>query len=105
MVDQIQADYEALTQIQKQFQEMEETTKTMRGRILVAYEDIKDGTGWKGEAATAFTREMDNVVVTWLNNLTTAMNQSAQSMGVIADKFRKAEEAVKASSPDGAAGG
>jgi WXG100 family type VII secretion target len=105
MADQIQANYETLTQIQKQFEELEEKSKTLRGRVVVAYHEIKDGRGWEGEGSKAFIQEMDNFVLTWLNNLTTAMNAAGISMGNIATKFREAEETIQSSSPERTASG
>lgn len=95
MTDQIEANYEELEQVQKQFQELEQKAKTLRGRIIVAYHEIKDGAGWEGQGAKAFIDEMENDILASTANLGTAMNAIAATIGNIATKFKDAEEAVR----------
>lgn len=104
MADQIQADYQTLEQAQKEFAQLEEKIDTLRGRILVAYEAIKDG-GWRGEGSKAFTEEMDSQVLLSLTNLSKAMNKTSAVIGNVSAKFHQAEETVRSTSPERAAGG
>lgn len=95
MSDQIEANYEVLDQVVQQFQELEAKAKTLRGRIIVGYHDIKDGHGWEGQGSKAFIDEMDTDILASTNNLVTALGEVARVVGRISQKFRESEEAAR----------
>ena len=91
MADLIEADYGKLEQVHKQFTSQADifakTIKDIRSRM----DPLEDG-GWKGDAATAFFREMNDEVLPACVRLHKALQEAAASTKQIGETVQKAEQ-------------
>jgi len=99
MADLIEVDYGKLEEVHKKFDEQAEAfAKTIRD-IRSRLEPLEDGE-WQGDAADAFFKEMNNVLLPASNRLHKAFNEAASATKRIGDTAHKAEQdAVNAFKP------
>jgi len=91
MADLIEVDYEKLGQVHKKFTEQAEAfAKTIRD-VRAKLEPLQSG-GWKGDAADAFFKEMNNVVLPSSNRLHKAFNEAAAVTKRVGDTAHNAEQ-------------
>ncbi|HQF69823.1 MAG TPA: WXG100 family type VII secretion target [Promineifilum sp.] len=92
MAELIQVDYEKLDQAHKKFTEQAEAfDKTLRD-VRAKLEPLQGGKGWMGDAADAFFKEMDDVVLPSSTRLHKAFNDAAGVIKRIGDTAHKAEQ-------------
>ncbi len=89
--DIIQAQYETLAEIAKQFGERGDSIEQMRG-VLTQHVDGLRGGGWEGDGAQAFFREMDGLVFPAVTRLSDALYEADRVTMQIVDVVRSAEE-------------
>ena len=92
MADEIQADYDKLSQFASQAQ----ATQAMTPKVRSAMQKLQQG-GWIGRGADAFFSEMNGLVLPGLKRMETALQSGSQVTKEISQKMRTAEE--EASSP------
>jgi WXG100 family type VII secretion target len=91
MADLIEVDYEKLGQAHKKFTEQAEAfAKTIRD-VRARLEPLQSG-GWKGDAADAFFKEMNDIVLPSSNRLQKAFNEAAAVTKRVGDTANKAEQ-------------
>lgn len=92
MSDLIEVDYEKLDQAHKKFTEQAEAfNKTIRD-VRAKLEPLQGGKGWMGDAADAFFKEMNDVVLPSSTRLHRAFNEAAAVIKRIGDTVHKAEQ-------------
>lgn len=91
MTDTIEINYDMIATIKSRFsnksQEIERTRQLLENHI----NDLRAGE-WKGNGATAFYTEMDELLLPALNRLVQALTEAENSMQIIANEFQIAEE-------------
>src|SRR5688500_5184591 len=91
MADKVEANYEMLGSIAKQFSQeadaIEQMLKNLESNI-----DQLEGGGWIGRGANAFYAELRDEVLPGVERLTQALEDASRTTSEIAKLFREAEE-------------
>jgi len=91
MGDLIEVDFEKLGQVHKKFTEQAEafanTLRDVRDKLAPLQKD-----GWKGDAADAFFKEMNDIVLPSSNRLHKAFTEAAATTKRVGDTANKAEQ-------------
>jgi WXG100 family type VII secretion target len=91
MADLIEVDFAKLDQVHKKFTEQAEAfNKTLRD-VRAKLEPLQGG-GWKGDAADAFFKKMNDVVLPASNRLHKALNEAAATTKRVGDTAHNAEQ-------------
>lgn len=89
--DRIQADYDALSTIARQFDQEGQDIETLTRRIRLLVEDLERG-GWRGMGARAFYDEMYMDVLPGLRALHDALYVASDAVTQITTIVKQAEE-------------
>jgi len=87
----IQADYDRLAEIARQFGRNAEAASTLQGQVQRSAQALRAG-GWEGRGSAAFFAEMDDEIAPALQRLTSALRQAQDVSGQIGHLMRQAEE-------------
>lgn len=96
MADEIQADYDKLSQVASKFASQAQATRDMTSKVRAAMQKLEQG-GWIGRGSDAFFKEMNGTVLPALKRMEAALQTGSQVSKEISQKMRTAEE--EASSP------
>jgi WXG100 family type VII secretion target len=91
MAEQVQANYEALNQIENRFEQLANEVQNMAARIKTQDSALRRG-GWIGRGSDAFYSEMDDLVMPAVSRLGRALEEGGQAVNRIARIFSEAEE-------------
>ena len=91
MGDLIEVDYEKLGQVHKKFTEQAEAFANTLRDVKAKLEPLQNG-GWKGDAADAFFKEMNDIVLPSSNRLEKAFTEAAATTKRVGDTAHKAEQ-------------
>jgi WXG100 family type VII secretion target len=94
MADRIEANYEALQDVQKKFSGLSVTVEQMRQRLSDAFQPLADG-AWQGEGSEAFTNEFTDKVAPAINKMAGALDMAAGILGQVITTLRDAEERAR----------
>lgn len=89
--DIVQADYEQLIAIGRRFRQQAEAVQQMTGQVRQAADALRNG-GWQGEAAGAFTQEIEGTVFPALARLEQALDEAQRVTMEVSTVLRAAEE-------------
>lgn len=95
MAEKIEANYEQLNQIAKNFTQEADAIEQMLGEINACVDSLESG-GWIGRGANSFYAEMHDEVLPAVQRLREALEEAARTTGEIAKTFREAEETASA---------
>ncbi|MER2513743.1 MAG: WXG100 family type VII secretion target, partial [Nitrosomonas ureae] len=87
----IQADYDRLAEVARQFGRNAEAASTLQGQAQRSAQALRAG-GWEGRGSAAFFAEMDDEIAPALQRLTSALRQAQDVSGQIGHLMRQAEE-------------
>lgn len=88
--EKIQVDYERLQELERSCQDQAENTRQATQRVKSRVDNLRQS-GWSGEGAAAFLREMDQDVFPAMLRLQEALLETADVMAVVARIFAEAE--------------
>jgi len=91
MAEKIEADYQQLATIAKNFAQEADTVEQML-KIIQTHLDNLEGGGWIGRGANSFFAEMHDDVLPGVQRLQAALEEASRVSGEIARMFREAEE-------------
>ena len=89
MADKIEVNYAELQRIAGGFSQGADQVDSMIQKIKAGYENLRST--WEGRGATAFFKEMDELVFPSLNKLKAALTQANQTTNQVASLFEQAE--------------
>jgi WXG100 family type VII secretion target len=87
----VQADYEAMEQIARRFQQQNQQLLTLKQRVDRGVGALRNG-GWQGAGSAAFAQEMDNEVTPATQRLIDALAEARQVTLQVNALIRQAEE-------------
>lgn len=91
----IQANYEALERILREFERCAEDSEKMHQRLKAGMDQLVIRR-WEGEGSRAFFKEMENEVLPAFTRLTDALSACQQTTGQVISTFQRAEEEAAA---------
>jgi WXG100 family type VII secretion target len=91
MAEQIQVEYEVLSQIENRFVQLATDVQDMAAKIKTQQAALQQG-GWIGRGSDAFYTEMDDLVMPAIGRLDQALEEAGQVLNRVARIFNEAEE-------------
>ena len=91
MAEQIQVNYEALSQIENRFVQLANDVQDMAAKIKRQEATLQRG-GWIGRGSDAFYTEMDDLVLPAIGRLSKALEEGGQVLNRVARLFSEAED-------------